>query len=203
MTTTATKSTKNENSIREVPIHRMLFDIGFDDFLKFRQASKSTRLFPDFGKSPSDGSWSKTFSAWFTRYRREMAVERIIAGKNRVDFHSFRHVFEDVIRDLPDVKKGMARRPSGAWRGRQLRRLWPRCAASTSERSHAENQVERHRSFAPSTIRRIVALTKPVCWIFKLGRFQSQFSYSPLRVFLPKGWWTTPGPINQRTSRPR
>ena len=99
------KSTKNENSVRQIPVHAMLFKIGFGEFVAARRKDGSARLFPDFNQSPTDGSWSKTFSAWFRHYRRHVGVERIVRGRNRVDFHSFRHVFEDTVRDLPDVKK--------------------------------------------------------------------------------------------------
>jgi integrase len=99
------KSTKNENSVRQIPVHAMLFKIGFGEFVAARREDGSARLFPDFNQSPTDGSWSKTFSAWFRHYRRHVGVERIVRGRNRVDFHSFRHVFEDTVRDLPDVKK--------------------------------------------------------------------------------------------------
>ena len=99
------KSTKNENSVRQIPVHAMLFKIGFGEFVAARRKEGSARLFPDFNQSPTDGSWSKTFSAWFRHYRRHVGVERIVRGRNRVDFHSFRHLFEDTVRDLPDVKK--------------------------------------------------------------------------------------------------
>jgi integrase len=99
------KSLKNENSTRWIPLHTTLFDIGFGDFLAKRRTDSSVRLFPDFKQAKEDDSWSKTFSKWFGRYRRQLGVTRIVGGKDRVGFHSFRHCFEDEVRNLPDVKR--------------------------------------------------------------------------------------------------
>ena len=99
------KSLKNANSTRQVPVHPMLFEIGLNELIVLRQKERAPRLFMDYDCSPTDGSWSKTFSSWFRHYRKHLGVERIVGGKDRVVFHSFRHLFEDVVRDLPDVKK--------------------------------------------------------------------------------------------------
>lgn len=99
------KSTKTTTSERQIPVHQDLFDLGLADLIALRKRKGDLRLFTDYGQSPVDGSWSKTFSAWFTHYRRHVGVERVIDGKNRVDLYSFRHTFEDVVRDLPDVKQ--------------------------------------------------------------------------------------------------
>jgi len=101
----ASKSLKNENSDREIPIHPVLFGCGLQQLIDRRSKAEEARLLMDYGRSLTDESWSKTFSAWFRRYRKHVGVERIVGGRNRVDFHSFRHLFEDVVRDLPDVKK--------------------------------------------------------------------------------------------------
>ena len=101
----AAKSIKTSTSQRQVPLHPFLNQCGFLDLVASRQKAGGARLFTDYDQSPSDGSWSKTFSAWFRHYRRHVGVERMIGGKNRVDFHSFRHNFEDAARNLPDVKQ--------------------------------------------------------------------------------------------------
>lgn len=102
--TDADKSTKTVTSIRDIPVHSELLRFGLMALVAQRRKDGTTRLFTDYVQSPTDGSWSKTFSAWFRHYRRYVGVERIIKDKNRVDFHSFRHLFEDVARNLPDVK---------------------------------------------------------------------------------------------------
>lgn len=99
------KSLKNANSERDIPIHPILFACGLQELIDKRRKNGEARLLMDYDRSPTDGSWSKTFSAWFRQYRKHVEVERIVGGKNRVDFHSFRHSFEDVVRDLPNVKQ--------------------------------------------------------------------------------------------------
>lgn len=99
------KSLKNNNSVRQIPIHDKLFEFGLEALIKKRQDEKAPRLLMDYDKSPVDGSWSKTFSAWFRHYREHLNVRNIIDDKNRVNFHSFRHNFEDALRNLPDVRK--------------------------------------------------------------------------------------------------
>lgn len=99
------KSLKTETSLREIPVHPMLLRIGFAELVETRRKQKSTRLFPDYDRSPTDDSWSKTFSAWFRHYRTHLGVATVIRGRNRADFHSFRHNFEDGVRDIPNVNK--------------------------------------------------------------------------------------------------
>ena len=101
----AAKSLKNVNSVRQIPIHPQLIAFGLQHLIDQRRKASAPRLLMDYGRSEVDGKWSKTFGAWFRHYRRHVGVERFVNGKNRVDFHSFRHVFEDVVRDLPDVKQ--------------------------------------------------------------------------------------------------
>lgn len=88
------KSLKTESSRRSIPIHHVLFELGFGDFLKFRRLSNQVRLFPEYEKSKDDGSWSKYFSKYFTRFRGTIGVTR-----RGVKFHSFRHNVEDALRN--------------------------------------------------------------------------------------------------------
>lgn len=84
------KSLKTSSSRRSIPIHKIFLDLSFGDFLEFRRASGSTRLFPEFEKSKDDGSWSKQFSKYFKRFREKVGVKR-----RGVKFHSLRHNVED------------------------------------------------------------------------------------------------------------
>jgi len=94
------KSLKTSSSQRAIPIHKMLFDLGFEKFLEFRRASGSTRLFPEFEKAEDDGSWSKRFSKYFKRFRDSIGVKR-----RGVRFHSLRHNVEDALRNAHVVKE--------------------------------------------------------------------------------------------------
>ena len=100
----ADKSLKNANSERQIPVHPMLWACGLQTLIDKQKRAGHPRLLMDYDRSPVDDSWSKTFSAWFRQYRQHVGVERVIAGRNRVDFHSFRHLFEDVARNLPGIK---------------------------------------------------------------------------------------------------
>ncbi|WP_291159067.1 site-specific integrase [Hyphomicrobium sp.] len=94
------KSLKTSSSQRAIPIHKMLFDLGFEDFLEFRRASGSTRLFPEYEKAKDDGSWSKQFSKYFKRFRESIGVSR-----RGVRFHSLRHNVEDALRNAHILKE--------------------------------------------------------------------------------------------------
>ena len=93
------KSLKTAASRRGIPIHKVLFDFGFRDFLEIRQASGERRLFPEYDKAKDDGSWSKQFSKHFKRFRESIDVTR-----RGVKFHSLRHNVEDALRNA-DVRK--------------------------------------------------------------------------------------------------
>ncbi|MBS0250470.1 MAG: site-specific integrase, partial [Proteobacteria bacterium] len=94
------KSLKTASSQRAIPINQMLFDLGFEEFLAFRRASGSTRLFPEFEKAKDDGSWSKQFSKYFKRFRESVGVKR-----RGVRFHSLRHNVEDALRNAHVLKE--------------------------------------------------------------------------------------------------
>jgi integrase len=94
------KSLKTSSSQRAIPIHKMLFELGFEEFLEFRRASGSTRLFPEFEKAKDDGSWSKQFSKYFKRFRDSIDVKR-----RGVRFHSLRHNVEDALRNAHVLKE--------------------------------------------------------------------------------------------------
>lgn len=94
------KSLKTSSSQRAIPIHKMLFDLGFGEFLDFRRASGSTRLFPEYEKAKDDGSWSKQFSKYFKRFRESVGVKR-----RGVRFHSLRHNVEDALRNAHVMKE--------------------------------------------------------------------------------------------------
>jgi integrase len=77
------KSTKNQNSIRKVPLSNILIDMGF---IKFVQSGRSTQLFPEL-KSKKDGkdTAQKFLNAQLKRWG--------IHEKHVKTFHSLRHNF--------------------------------------------------------------------------------------------------------------
>lgn len=94
------KSLKTSSSRRGIPIHRILLNLGFEEFLDFRRQSGATRLFPEYERAKDDGSWSKQFSKHFKRFRESVGVKR-----RGVRFHSLRHNVEDSLRNAQVLKE--------------------------------------------------------------------------------------------------
>lgn len=80
---------KNQNSIRRVPLHPRLIELGFLDYVR----SRNTKMV--FELRPYRGRYSHAFSKWFGRFVRE----KIGITDSKKVFHSFRHSFKDAGRD--------------------------------------------------------------------------------------------------------
>jgi len=87
------KRLKTASSERIVPIHAMLIDLGFMDFVCQRKRAGETKLFAEVGMGAT-GYRSTTFSAWFRRF-----VAKAGADSPKTCFHSFRHGFRDALRE--------------------------------------------------------------------------------------------------------
>jgi len=87
------KRLKTSSSERVVPIHAMLIDLSFMEFVRQRKRAGETKL---FGEVPmgATGYRSSTFSAWFRRF-----VAKAGADSPKTCFHSFRHGFRDALRE--------------------------------------------------------------------------------------------------------
>ncbi len=88
------KSLKNLNSIRQIPIHPALVDLGLLQFVEALRAGKpgSARLFADIALG-KPGDPSHAYSKYYGRYTRLIGVK-----KDKTTFHSFRHTFTDALR---------------------------------------------------------------------------------------------------------
>ena len=88
------KRLKTPQSKRLVPIHRDLITLGLIDLKNQRSLpEESQRLFSDALMS-SDGTYSSTFSKWFSRYLKNVDVKT-----EKTSFHSFRHNIKDLFRN--------------------------------------------------------------------------------------------------------
>ena len=88
------KRLKTPQSKRLVPIHRDLITWGLIDLKNKKSLSTETqRLFSDAAES-SDGTYSSTFSKWFSRY-----LENVHVKTEKTSFHSFRHNIKDLFRN--------------------------------------------------------------------------------------------------------
>ncbi|MGE5506736.1 MAG: DUF6538 domain-containing protein [Actinomycetota bacterium] len=87
------KSVKTRGSIRRVPAHKVLIDLGFLDYVDRIRGSEEILLFPDlipdrFGKRTA------TFSKKWAKFLDTIGIRE----REKV-FHSFRHAFKDAARD--------------------------------------------------------------------------------------------------------
>lgn len=89
------KPQKKEKTSRDVPIHPYLATMVAD---RAKDRSPEDDLFPEWPVPKAAGSMrerSSYFSKRFTKYRRDLKVDDVVAGKRRslVNFHSFRRWF--------------------------------------------------------------------------------------------------------------
>ncbi|MQB34746.1 site-specific integrase [Rhizobium rhizogenes] len=86
------QGTKTDSSVREIPIHPVLLELGFLKFVDTQRRAGRERLFPEM---PKVGKYYST--AYAPRFKRLLESLKIKHAKN--SFHSFRHNFEDVALD--------------------------------------------------------------------------------------------------------
>lgn len=86
------QSVKNLASIRRVPVHPKLIEVGFLEYVKKRRRAKAKLL---FDLTAYRGSYSHAFSKWYGRYVRS----KVGITDSRKVFHSFRHGFKDAGRE--------------------------------------------------------------------------------------------------------
>lgn len=91
------KNIKTASSVRLVPVHPALLDIGFLAFLTELRHRESKRLFPDIAPG-RDGYYSHNFSKYFSRYLVHIGIKT-----KKTSFHSFRHNFGEAC-DRGDVQ---------------------------------------------------------------------------------------------------
>ena len=90
------KSLKNDGSIRVIPVHKKLIELGFIDFFKTQKNNK--RLFSDLSYVDSNNKYGDQLQRWFNRtYKNRCGVTT-----PKTSFHSFRHT---VITSLENDKR--------------------------------------------------------------------------------------------------
>lgn len=94
------KDLKTDTSIKVVPLHSYLFDIGFDKYIS--DFKPDDFIFPHYGERKRDKA-----SDYFVRYRRKVGVgrQRGEQEEGMLDFHSFRHTMICAFKDeyVPDM----------------------------------------------------------------------------------------------------
>lgn len=90
----ATQHVKTAESRRRIPLHPALVNAGFMRYVARMAEAGQARLFPDL-RPDSKGRWSGNWSKFWGRYARE-----VIGIKDpRKVYHSFRHLFKDLLRE--------------------------------------------------------------------------------------------------------
>nr|WP_305079442.1 site-specific integrase [Methylobacterium sp.] len=77
---------KNTTAIRRVPVHDEIIRIGLLKRVAVLRKQGEKRLFPELKPGGADGRLGHAFAKWFTRYRREVGLDR-----EKLVFHSYRH----------------------------------------------------------------------------------------------------------------
>ena len=95
------QSTKNKSSNRDIPIHKVLIDLGFLDYVELQKKNKKERLFSELYLTKSKG-YGQHFGKIFNDFKKTwLEKETIDKIKNReilLDLHSFRHTFTTALR---------------------------------------------------------------------------------------------------------
>jgi len=114
---------KTNSSLREIPIHPTLLELGILQFIEKQRSKGRTRFFPEMRKS-DDGHYSSAYSRPFGHFLTSIAVK---TGRN--SFHSFRHNFEDaaldclIPQDIVDALQGHSSAGMAKRYGTGLRKL--------------------------------------------------------------------------------
>ncbi|CAM3278287.1 DUF6538 domain-containing protein [Sphingomonas antarctica] len=91
-------SVKNEGSRRMIPLHALIIELGFDDYVAALRRAGHSRLFPDLRANKFD-KLSQATSQVANR-----VIDRVVTDDPRLAFHSLRHNFKDLARDVPIEK---------------------------------------------------------------------------------------------------
>ncbi len=89
------KRVKNRTSIRDVPIHSKLIELGFLNFVTEQKSREEERLFTHL-KKHRDG-YGGSASKWFCEYQERCGVRPLDPKRELKGFHSFRHTVSTVL----------------------------------------------------------------------------------------------------------
>ncbi|WP_457349196.1 DUF6538 domain-containing protein [Sphingomonas sp. UYP23] len=89
---------KNETSRRMIPLHDLVIDLGFEAYVAALRKAGRTRLFPDLKPNKFDKLCQAA-----SRVANRL-IDKVVADDSRIAFHSLRHNFKDLARDVPIEK---------------------------------------------------------------------------------------------------
>jgi integrase len=85
---------KNENALRNVPLHPEVIRMGFLEYIEKIAPNPADPLFPDIEPQGPDAKRGPRITRWFVNYRREIGIYR-----SGVAMHAFRHTANTRLRD--------------------------------------------------------------------------------------------------------
>lgn len=94
------KKLKTPRARRLIPIHPVLKQIGFLDYVERIKEAGHERLWSNLHKNKY-GAYNKAFESWYSKLNRKE-----VTPNDRVTFHSLRHNFEDTLKQklvLPEI----------------------------------------------------------------------------------------------------
>jgi integrase len=91
---------KNEPSIRSIPMHPKLIELGFLDYLEEVRSLGFDRVFPNIDYTPEQGYGGDVSERFMTYLRNQVGIE-----EPKKVFHSFRHYFCTAMFNLPGAER--------------------------------------------------------------------------------------------------
>ncbi|MEO6389355.1 MAG: site-specific integrase [Croceibacterium sp.] len=111
---------KNENAVREIPLHPLLKAIGLVEWVQRRRDRGELALFPEVPAHSSYDDQSTRFSKWYESDLRHFGLgER----RAKLSFHSYRHTFKRAL-DRADVSEDKKEEICGWARGKKTSRRY-------------------------------------------------------------------------------
>ena len=90
------KTLKTIVSVRDIPVHNSILNLGFLEYVNYQRKRKSLQLFPEL-KPNKIGNTGASVSKWFGRLREEyLDCTKLNSGDKGL--HSFRHKVVDILR---------------------------------------------------------------------------------------------------------
>jgi integrase len=105
------KKLKNKMSSRVVPVHPLLINLGFGDWVNTLRTAGYVRLFPEL-KHDTEKGYGKAATKWFTGFKSRLGI----ATDGKKTFHSFRHNFTNALPD--DIPDRISKQLTGHTRGK-------------------------------------------------------------------------------------
>ncbi|WP_296651692.1 site-specific integrase [Paraburkholderia sp.] len=88
------RQAKNPSSVREVPLHPKLIELGWLDYVESIRKAGHATLWPHMASKSTKAADSEVLGRWFNRWLHDTL--KLPASKV---FHSFRHTFKDLCRN--------------------------------------------------------------------------------------------------------